>query len=223
MKVKHLIVLVISLLLYSCSKCPETQEVDMFVDDFSKSFFPYNGNETLIFVNQNNDTLTLIGQGLEHSYYVKSDGFEKGSGKTCNTYVKHLEKFELSFSGETNNGENTHLYLKLGTYSSYRQTAAKNQSLNGYIQNESEGLIDTFNTVSGARYRTGDFRVNFDYIDNIYYPDSTITINGIQYSDLILGNEISALENGLVHEIFARDKGLVYFKSPVGNEWILLP
>lgn len=74
----HLIsILLLVILVQSCSKtdpCPNGQENYYNLTDEEKSKIPYTGTDTLVFVSDKGDTVTLIGQGKQQTYKRTTSG-----------------------------------------------------------------------------------------------------------------------------------------------------
>ncbi|MES2727828.1 MAG: hypothetical protein V4643_12040 [Bacteroidota bacterium] len=103
MKTLHLSILFLLILFYqSCGKetdgCPDGVNNFYNLTDEEKNKIPYTGTDTLVFVSNQGDTATLIGQGKKQTYTRTTTGGNPDCGSKSYTY-ENYEKIEFSFKG----------------------------------------------------------------------------------------------------------------------------
>ncbi|MES2653960.1 MAG: hypothetical protein V4620_00115 [Bacteroidota bacterium] len=102
MKTLHLSILFLLILFsQSCGKvtdgCPQSTNDFYNLTDEEKSKIPYTGNDTLVFISNQGDTATLIGQGKKQTY--KNITVPLGNPDCGGTHSENYEKIEFSFKG----------------------------------------------------------------------------------------------------------------------------
>ncbi|MES2653959.1 MAG: hypothetical protein V4620_00110 [Bacteroidota bacterium] len=101
MKTLHLPILLLLTLCYqSCGKetdgCPESTNDFYNLTDAEKSKVPYTGSDTLVFISNEGDTATLVGQGKKQTY--KNITVSLGNPNCGGTHSENYDRIEYNFT-----------------------------------------------------------------------------------------------------------------------------
>jgi hypothetical protein len=187
-KVQSILIIFVFVLLSSCyKKCPEFNKKYL-------SWMPYNIGDELIFINQNNDTLSFI----INRKYVTDEHKIKRIGK-CSCGTPHAIAEGTSY--EDNNYRNNGLTFEIN-----------------YANNINEGYM-SFEIFLGKYNNHLGYcsKRNFEsYID-------TMTINGFFYNEIVvLERDTINFTDEIWKVIVANNYGIVkFYDRETGDEWTL--
>jgi len=137
-KLRYVLIL---FLLYSCTKdCSKVPTklvtADRIIPDTERTYLPYTGTETLVFVSNKGDTAILKGTGSIQKY-TKERILTRNENATCpQTNVHRHETFAAEFRGTNPNFSHFKIeqFMSYGDYSIFRF----------YYNNKMEGVSQTY-------------------------------------------------------------------------------
>jgi len=103
MKTLKLLCIIAIILLQSCDKDSSpcrNSETNIYynIADSNKAKIPYSGTDTLVFISDQGDTATLVGQGKK-TYYITNTRDNSGNADCQWLVNKHYENVEINFAG----------------------------------------------------------------------------------------------------------------------------
>lgn len=117
------------LFIFSCSKEKDCSKVpsklitaDRIIPDTERTYLPYTGSETLVFVSNKGDTAILIGTGSIQKYTKERIVFKNEDATCPQTNVHRHETFAAEFKGTNPNFSHFKIeqFMSYGDYSIFR-------------------------------------------------------------------------------------------------------
>lgn len=176
MKTLKLLCIIAIILLQSCDKDSSpcrNSETNIYynIADSNKVKIPYSGTETLVFISDQGDTATLVGQGKK-TYYVTNTRNNSGNADCQWLENKNYENVDLVFIDQKNKTQNLRIRV-------FPEVLFDNLILSSLD-------IFTSNTLIIGR--------SFKYIDNKSIEDSMF-VNGSYLKGVYLDSEKTTLFN----------------------------
>jgi hypothetical protein len=204
MKLFFLLPLISSIILGSC--CFSKKNLGkLLLSDEEKAYVTYTGNETLIFKNQNNEDLTLVGNGRKNEF-IKENTSAKES----------CEFYEVEFNETTFKSENTGLIFSF-------QIAAAQYPLGNtipFITIKTYYLSNTMNEI--YHYFPTPINSMCEKQSDFFTCNNTLLINNTEYINvykLIYEYEIDS--NSIKTIYYSKEHGLLQFETSSGVVWKL--
>ncbi|MES2653956.1 MAG: hypothetical protein V4620_00095 [Bacteroidota bacterium] len=173
MKTIHtFIFIIISLLLQSCGKetdgCPQSTNDFYNLTDAEKSKIPYTGTDTLLFISNQGDTATLIGQGKNQTY--NNVTVSLGNPDCGGTNSKNYQKVNYSYLNSKMNK------ISMLNFSLFVDDVSNPNPFDVYVDFVFNNGVSNYSFISRTNYLNGQV----DYSDSIII-NSTM-IKGIKLS-----------------------------------------
>lgn len=189
---KLLSIILLIMLTQSCSKdsaCKNTEtNIYYNIADSNKAKIPYTGTDTLVFVSDQGDTATLIGQGKQ-TYYVKNTRNNSGNADCQWIENKNYEDFKINFKGLDNKID----------FIDYMLNSGNNTGLTGFEIN--------INNMQKSEY---NFEYSSDFLpieDSIYFNSKYIKGGYINDNKSILYNrQYGILKFTIISKIYIKVK-----------------
>jgi len=183
-KIKIFSILSLLLLTTSCFHCPDDEKIgELELTSKSKSFIPYQGDQTLIFISETGEELSFKSHdgGIREennkiSIYKKCTEF-KYDGDSTYQYFDSESIFAVYFS------EDGTLVINIGLYTNILRPETETFYDKLVVDVTREGTIGRAEIVTDIRFE-GDYEESEFNIDSPFEYVSSVTLNGVTYTDI---------------------------------------